>query len=198
MRRRFTILSLLVCIIAALALVSYGVYASLQQTFSVSNTIGFVASQDVYVALDCSISGSVQSNLTTPPSEYSSLEEYWNDIGVKHQVTFTEDMRGQNQNLSANPWIVRESLNFINGTTEIVYTIKVYNYSYKDLRVSFSSYVNDSQYIENEYSEPIIIDGYAQGEEASFKEVVLKTKVKDPAKGFKEEKNDFTLLFEVI
>lgn len=198
MRRRFTIFSILVCIITSLTIISYGVYASLQQTFSVSNTIGFVSSQEIYVALDCKISGSKQSNYTTPPDGYTTLDEYWDSIGITHRVNFSEDMRGQSQNLQAQPWELKESLQFVDGTTEIVYSLKIYNYSYKSIKVSFSEYVDNSQYIENEFSEPTIIAGYIPGEEAHFAEMELKTKVTNPSKGFKEERNDFKLLFEIV
>ena len=144
MRRRFIITSSIAIILFAVCLFGINVYAKMNQSFSISNTIAFEPSNDVYVSLDCSVSGCQQSNLITPPSRYGSIEEYRQAIGLVHTFEFEEGMRGPDfKNLFENDkWNIAESLTFVNASTPIVYQIVVYNYSLVAIRVSFVSFKN--------------------------------------------------------
>ena len=88
MRRRFIITSSIAIILFAVCLFGINVYAKMNQSFSISNTIAFEPSESVYVALDCSVSGCTQANLTTPPSGYESIEAYRQAIGLVRKVDF--------------------------------------------------------------------------------------------------------------
>ena len=70
MRRRIIIATTVLSMILCLSLLGYSVYAHLNQSFSISNTIGFNPSQNVYVSLECSVSGARQLQTTDIPDGY--------------------------------------------------------------------------------------------------------------------------------
>lgn len=199
-KRRFIIISSIASIVLCLSLIIVSVYASLNQTFSVSNIIGFKPSDMIYVSLDCSVSGARQSTLSQAPDGYSSLDEYQKIIGLVHKVEFDESMRGQPQDLESNDvsWNITESLDFLNAKTPIIYTIKVYNYSEQKIRVYITDYTsNDS--ISNVASNSVVIDGYTpnSSQQPSSGTVTLSTSVVNSAKSFKSEPNNFKVVFTI-
>ncbi len=202
MRRRFIITTSLAIILFALCLFGINVYASMNQSFSISNKIAFISDENIYLSLECSVSGCKQSaitDLSQIPDEYkdrcNSIEDYRELIGITHNETFTEDQR-ETQNLNNSKWEIKESLEFIDADTEIVYTIKITNYSFVPVKVSFSKYVTDSTAIKNTVTEVEKIDEYVLGQQAKSAEIKLTTKVKYSTKSFEDEPNDFSILVE--
>ncbi len=203
MRRRFIITSSIAIILFAVCLFGINVYAKMNQSFSISNTIAFEPSESVYVALDCSVSGCTQANLTTPPSGYESIEAYRQAIGLVRKVDFEESMRGQNSQSLLSDWNIAESLTFVNASTPIVYQIVVYNYSLVAIRVSFVSFKNNSEFISNTKSpdgeDGIVLQPYGgEGSQPDSKVITLTTRVKRVDVGFNDEPNDFTIKFDPI
>ena len=205
MRRRFIITSSIAIILFAVCLFGINVYAKMNQSFSISNTIAFEPSNDVYVSLNCSVSGCTQANLTTPPSGYESIEAYRQAIGLVHTFEFEEVMRGPDfKNLFENDkWNIAESLTFVNASTPIVYQIVVHNYSLVAIRVSFVSFKNDSEFISNTKSpdgeDGIVLQPYGgEGSQPDSKVITLTTRVKRVDVGFNDEPNDFTIKFDPI
>ena len=203
MRRRFIITSSIAIILFAVCLFGINVYAKMNQSFSISNTIAVEPSESVYVALDCSVSGCTQANLTTPPSGYESIEAYRQAIGLVRKVDFKESMRGQNSQSLLSDWNIAESLTFVNASTPIVYQIVVHNYSLVAIRVSFVSFKNNSEFISNTKSpdgeDGIVLQPYGgEGSQPDSKVITLTTRVKRVDVGFNDEPNDFTIKFDPI
>ena len=88
MRRSAIIFTTIVSMVLCVSLLAFSVYAHLTQTFSVSNTIGFSPADDVFVALECRISGASQTQLNNPPSGYDSVEDYLYAVGIYKDVEF--------------------------------------------------------------------------------------------------------------
>ncbi len=197
MRRSAIILTTIVSMVLCVSLLAFSVYAHLTQTFSVSNTIGFSPSENVYVGLECRISGATQTELKSAPSGYSSVEEYLYAVGIYKDVEFNEEMRGD-EGYSLGEWQIMESLEFASVTEPIVYTITVYNYSDKPILVSITDYIDDSQSIENEVSQPVEIEGYNRDGNPSSKQITLSTNVISSTSGFSDVVNDFTVTFETV
>ena len=198
MRRKLIIFSTLCLVLFSLAYFGYTVYASLNQTFSVANKIGFIPSGKIFVSIQCSVTGCVQSNFENPPTGYASMEEYWEAIGVTHSLEFDESMRDADfQDIESDDvaWKIKESLKFKDTATPIVYTVRVYNYSNLPIRVHVTDYVESSDYFINEASTSVRIEGYVYGEDPDFAEVTLKTYLKDNQKGagFSGEQNNFNI-----
>ena len=207
MRRRFIITSSIAIILFAVCLFGINVYAKMNQSFSISNTIAFEPSNDVYVSLNCSVSGCTQANLTTPPSGYESIEAYRQAIGLVHTFEFEEVMRGPDfKNLFENDkWNIAESLTFVNASTPIVYQIVVYNWSLVPIEVSFVDYIgydNDhvSEFIENTISPAngVRIEAYSGSGTPASQTITLTTKVKVSDRSFSDESNDFKINFNAI
>ena len=204
MRRRFIITSSIAIILFAVCLFGINVYAKMNQSFSISNTIAFEPSESVYVALDCSVSGCTQANLTTPPSGYESIEAYRQAIGLVRKVDFEESMRGQNSQSLLSDWNITESLTFVNASTPIVYQIVVYNWSLVPIEVSFADYIgfnnNVSEFIENTISpaNSVRIEAYDGSGTPASQTITLTTKVKMSDRSFSDESNDFTIKFDAI
>ncbi len=202
MRRRFIITSSIAIILFAVCLFGINVYAKMNQSFSISNTIAFEPSDSVYVALDCSVSGCQQANSTTPPSGYETVEDYKKAIGLVRKVEFEESMRGQNSQSLLTDWNIGESLSFINASTPIVYTIVVYNYSLVAIRVSFDTFKDNSEFISNTVSpdgEGIVLQPYqGEGSQPDSATITLTTRVKKVDVGFNDEPNDFSIKFESV
>ncbi len=198
MRRRIIIATTVLSMILCLSLLGYSVYAHLNQSFSISNTIGFNPSQNVYVSLECSVSGARQLQTTDIPDGYTSLDDYFEDMGFIHKEEFNSEDKILNKPQILQNWQIRESLEFIDFETPIVYTIRVYNYSDMAIKISVEDYVTSSNYFVNTPSEPVVIEGLKQGQEPSWKEITLTTNIKDRTNGFQEEKNDFKILLETV
>lgn len=209
MRRRFIITSSIAIILFAVCLFGINVYAKMNQSFSISNTIAFEpSSNDVYVSLDCSVSGCQQSNLTTPPSGYESIEKYRQAIGLVHTFKFKKEMRGPDfKNLFENDkWNIAESLTFVNASTPIVYQIVVYNWSSVPIEVSFADYIgcdkdHVSEFIENTISPAngVRIEAYdGVSDTPASQTITLTTRVKMSNRSFSDESNDFKINFNAI
>ena len=183
--------------VLCVSLLAFSVYAHLTQTFSVSNTIGFSPSENVYVGLECRISGATQTELKSAPSGYSSVEEYLYAVGIYKDVEFNEEMRGD-EGYSLGEWQIMESLEFASVTEPIVYTITVYNYSDKPILVSITDYIDDSQSIENEVSQPVEIEGYNRDGNPSSAQITLSTNVISSTSGFSDVVNDFIVTFTTV
>ena len=191
MHRSMIIMTTIISIMLCIAMIGFGVYANINQTYSISNTIGFNPSSDVYVELVCKVSGCKQTDISKPPEGYSSLGEYFADKGFTKHITFDESSRGTPQILP--DWNISESLEFINFQTPIVYSITVYNYSDREITVYFEEYVTTNDNFENEVTNPVKIVGYEDREsvEPASQTIVMQTKVKNHGGGFAGEKNDF-------
>ena len=202
MRRRFIVTSSIAIIVFAMCLIGINVYAKMNQSFSVQNTIGFVPSNNIYVALDCKVSGCKQANLTTVPqgSPYSTLDEYRNGIGISHKVEFDESIRGQDQGLAnpSNAWNITESLEFVNGETPIVYEIVVYNYSMIPISVQIEFENKTGENIVNVATKIDRLEGYIPGVAPNSATIRLTSTVKDNARGFDDEPNNFKVIFSQI
>lgn len=206
MRRRFIITSSIAIIIFAVCLFGINVYAKMNQSFSISNTIGFEPSSSIYVALDCKVSGCKQANLTTPPqgSQYSTIEEYRQALGLVHKVDFNESMRGEDSqewlDQEDNVWNITESLSFVDVSTPIVYEIVVYNYSFVPIRVTIEFENTSNSVITNSATTIERLDAYDIGNQASFETITLTTRVSynQREKGFSNEPNNFKVVFEPI
>ena len=185
MRRSAIIFTTIVSMVLCVSLLAFSVYAHLTQTFSVSNTIGFSPADDVFVALECRISGASQTQLNNPPSGYDSVEDYLYAVGIY-------------KNYSLGEWQILESLEFASVSQPIVYTITIYNYSDMSIRVSITDYVDDSDSISNVISDPIEIDGYNRDGNPSSAQITLTTTVNNSTAGFTDVENDFTVVFETI
>ena len=197
MRRSAIIFTTIVSMVLCVSLLAFSVYAHLTQTFSVSNTIGFSPADDVFVALECRISGASQTQLNDPPSGYDSVEDYLYAVGIYKDVEFDESMR-TDPNYSLGEWQILESLEFASVSQPIVYTITIYNYSDMSIRVSITNYVDDSDSISNAISDPIEIDGYNRDGNPSSAQITLTTTVNNSTAGFTDVENDFTVVFETI
>lgn len=202
MRRRFIITTSLAVILFAMCLFGINVYASMNQSFSISNKIVFNADENIYLTLECSVSGCKQSAITDIsqiPDEYktqcNNLDDYWELIGIKHKEEFS-GIRDGTSNINGGKWEIKESLDFIDANTEIVYTIKVTNYSYVPVKVSFSEYVTNSIYITNAVTTIDKLGEYVPGQEPKSAEITLTTRVKSSTRSFEEEKNDFKIFVE--
>ncbi len=158
MRRRFIIATTIISIILCLSLLGYSVYAHLNQSFSVSNTIGFNPSQNVYVSLECSVKGAKQLQITDIPDGYTSIEEYFEDMGFIHTEEFDIEDKKLNRTQVLQNWQIKESLKFIDYDTPIIYTIKVYNYSDMAIRISVSEYVTSTKFFINTPSKSLVIE----------------------------------------
>lgn len=195
MRRSVIVATSIISIVLCLCMLTYSVFANINQSFSVSNTIGFVSSEDIYVGLDCEVSGCEQAQLTTPPTGYSSLEEYRSSVGLVNKLTFDESQRGSKQVIG--DWSISESLKFVVYQTPIVYTIKIYNYSDQAIRVSFSDYVTDESIIVNTVSESVTIDAYeVRNGNPSFATITMTTRVALGSASFNQEPNNFVVVIE--
>ena len=196
MRRRLIILTTMLSIVLCIALFGYSVYASLNQSFSISNTIGFTPSQNVYVDLECRVSGIKQMQLEEVPEGYQSFEEYYLDKGFIHYETHSSEDKLINKPQVLNNWEIPESLVFVNEQTPIVYTIKVYNYSDMAITVRVAEYETNSEFFVNEPSSMVTIDGYVEGQEAKYATITLTTTVAKNAQGFSEKPNNFKIVME--
>lgn len=202
MRRKLIIVSTVLVMVFCLSLLAYNVYASLNQVFTISNTIGFVASQDLYVALDCSVSGAQQTDINNVPAGFESLEQYFTVMQFKKEIKFNESDRGSKQQLE--DWMVgdkdgysRESLLFKDEKTPIIYSIKVYNYSELKIKISISGTAQNNK-LDNEISSKngVEIDGYKFNGDPSFATITLTTSIKSGVDGFKDIDNSFKLIIE--
>lgn len=198
MRRSAIIFTTIVSMVLCVSLLAFSVYAHLTQTFSVSNTIGFNPDDNVYVALECRISGAVQTSMTNPPSGYDSVDDYLYAMGIYQDVGLDGSPKLGEEGCLVTEWNILESLDFASTTQPIVYTITVYNYSDMPIRVSISDYVTNSDHIVNQISEPVEIDGYQQDGNPSWGEIRLSTQVLNTASGFSDVENNFTVLFETV
>ena len=192
MRRSMIILTAIISIMLCIGMIGFGVYANINQSYSISNTIGFNPSSDVYVELVCKVTGCKQTDITVPPPGYSSIEEYFEDKGFTKHIKFDEATRGTPQILP--DWNILESLEFINYQTPILYSITVYNYSDREITVSFEDYDTTNPNYENTVPQPVTIASYderGEGADPDSKTVVLQTKVKNAGGGFTGERNDF-------
>ncbi len=197
MRRSAIIVTTIVSLVLCISLLAFSVYAHLTQTFSVSNTIGFVPSDNVYVALECRISGATQTSMSSVPDGYDTLEEYLFARGIYKDVDFDESMRGSSD-YTLSDWQILDSLQFASASTPIVYTITVYNYSDMDIRVNISTYVQDSQSITNVASQPVIIESYDREGNPASGQITLTTSVSQSSAGFEDVVNDFVVVFETV
>ena len=198
MRRRIIIATTVISMVLCLALLGYSVYAHLNQSFSISNTIGFNPSQNVYVSLDCSVSGAKQLQTTQIPDGYTSLDEYFEDMGFTHKEEFNSTDKELNKPQTLQNWQIKESLEFVDFETPIVYTIRVYNYSDMAIRVSISDYVKSTEFFINTPSNSVVIEGLKQGQEPSSAVITLTTKIAERTKGFNKENNDFKIVLEIV
>ncbi len=198
MRRRIIIATTVISMVLCLTLLGYGVYSHLNQSFSVSNTIGFNPSQNVYVSIECNVSGIQQMQSSIIPDGYTSLEEYYEDMGFIHKEEFNSQDKQLNKPQVLQNWTIRESLKFVDYETPIVYTIKVYNYSDMAIRVSVTDYVTATDYFVNTPSNYVDIPGIKEGQEPSYGTITLTTRVAERTNGFNEEKNDFKIAMETI
>lgn len=199
MRRSAIIFTTIVSMVLCVSLLAFSVYAHLTQTFSVSNTIGFNPNDNVYVALECRISGAVQTSMTNPPSGYDSVDDYLYAMGIYQDVGLDGSPLLGEEGCTVTEWNILESLDFASVTQPIVYTITVYNYSDMPIRVSIiSDYVTDSDHITNQVSDPVEIEGYQHDSKPSFAEIRLSTRVSDTTSGFSDVENNFTVLFETV
>ena len=196
MRRSAIIFTTIVSMVLCVSLLAFSVYAHLTQTFSVSNTIGFNPDDNVYVALECRISGAVQTSLTTPPRDYDSVEDYLYAVGIYQDVGRDGTPLLGEEGCTLTEWHILESLDFASVTQPIVYTITIYNYSDMPIRVSISDYLTNSEHIRNEVSEPVEIEGYKHDDNPSSAQVWLSTTIADTTSGFSDVQNNFTVLFE--
>ncbi len=198
MRRSAIIFTTIVSMMLCVSLLAFSVYAHLTQTFSITNTIGFRPAEDVYVGLECRISGASQTQLNSPPSGYDSIEDYFYAVGIYKDVEFDESMR-TDPNYSLGEWQILESLDFASVSSPIVYTITVYNYSDKPIRVSISDFENSPNVIQNEISNPVDIPAFAdRNSPPSSAEIRLSTSVINSTSSFYDLPNDFTIIFETI
>lgn len=206
MRRRFIITTSIALILFTVCLFGINVYASMTQNFSISSKIGFTADTDVRLALDCSVSGCKQSELTTPPSgsQYKTIEEWKEAVGITHTEKYEE---GVEQDWGNKSWKITETLDFIDYSTEIVYTIKITNYSTVDVKVKLTPETNSStdQLLErNRFynlgsgektldDNGFTIGAYNKNTQVKKEATVyLKVKVKDSTRSFTVD-NNFTL-----
>ena len=171
-------------------MIGFGVYANMNQTYSISNTIGFNPSSDVYVEIVCNVSGCKQTEIDKAPQGYESIEAYFEEKGFTKHIKFDESSRGTPQILP--DWNISESLEFINFQTPILYSITVYNYSDREITVVFEDYVTTNVNFENVVPQAVKIAGYDRdGSKPDNKTVVMQTKVKNAGGGFSGERNDF-------
>lgn len=197
MRRSVIIATTVICMMLCLSLIGFSVYAHLNQSFSVSNTIGFVSSQDIYVSLDCSVSGAKQTDIQAPPTGYNSVQEYYQDVGITKKVEFTEDMRlNASQNLGE--WEIEQNLTFVDAITPITYTIVVYNYSDLPIRVYITDYIQQNADITNQVSQSVTIPGYNRNNNPSSGIVKLTSTVSYGSFGFNSSSNNFLVVFETV
>lgn len=217
MRRRFIITTSVAIIMFAICLFGINVYASMQQSFSLSSRIGFKTNPDVCLGISCEVSDCKQANYTSPPSGsgYNDINKWREAVGIVHTEKFTEADRGS-QTLTG--WQITEPLEFVSYDTAIVYKIVIKNYSLmkvsvklsildeqdKDTGIKPSDFINNTAYVGNT---PITEDGFTLGayvpatsttsEIYSEATILLKTMVKDPSRSFTVE-NNFTLTIETI
>ena len=190
MHRSMIIMTTIISIMLCVAMIGFGVYANLNQTYSISNTIGFNPSADVYVEIVCQVSGCRQTEIKEPPQGYQSIEAYFEEKGFTKHITFDESTRGTPQVLP--DWNIAESLEFINFQTPILYSITIYNYSDREISVFLDEYVTNNVNFENVVPQAVRIAGYDRdGKNADSKTIVLQTKVKNAGGGFTGERNDF-------
>jgi len=86
------ILTAIISIMLCIGMIGFGVYANINQSYSISNTIGFNPSSDVYVELVCKVTGCKQTDITVPPPGYSSLEEYFEDKGFTKHIKLMKQL----------------------------------------------------------------------------------------------------------
>ena len=201
MRRRLIIASTLLLIILSFAIITYNVYASLNQAFSVRNTIRFRPDGEIYVDLNCRVKNCVQSDLTEPPTGYPTLEEYWNDIGLVHKVEYSEEMlsSGTQQNLQSaeNSWNITESLVFKNYDQAIIYSIDVKNYTGQAIIVEFKPTNATNPAVINICDKKLILKAFEPGKEPDTGTIEIITSVLDNSRTFKNEQNNFDIIFKI-
>lgn len=151
MRRKIVLSTTITTIVLALALFCFGVYASMTQQFSMTNTIGFTASTDVFTSFRGEISGAIQTDLTSPPQGYNTLEEYKNEKKLVYQELFEEAYRAEENRQTSFNWAIGEKLEFKNLRDPIIYMIEIKNYSEVKIKINLS-YVAVGEKIENTVS----------------------------------------------
>ena len=185
MKRKIVLSTTISTILLALAVFCFGVYASMLQQFSMTNTIGFTANASIFTAFHGEISGAEQTDLTSPPQGYQTLEEYKKDKQFVYDQRFEESER-TNENRETNfNWTIGEKLEFKPSLERIIYAITIENYSEVKIKVSLSFLANGQniensvscQILENQElpnkSEPQNITSYNSGQYVILDEYVI-------------------------
>ena len=217
MRRRFIITTSVALILFAICLFGINVYASMTQNFSLSSKIGFTA-PNVSLSLNCSVEGCKQSELTAPPSGsgYTDIDKWREAVGITHKEEYQE---GIEQDWKNKSWEIKETLDFIDYKTEIVYKIEIKNYTDVKVNVKLilddttdsSSGVKPSDFIERIVwygtdpdnlkevdDEGFLMSAYDKETKVNSENVIyLKTKVRESTRSFTVA-NNFTLQVEAV
>ena len=140
MRRKIILSTTIVSIAIALAIFCVGVYASMTQEFSMTNTIGFVSTSNVYFSFEGEISNCVQTqdDVWQESGAYQTKDEYLLAKGLKYVQEFKEEDRQDSTIPTSYIWTVSEPIEFIDDKTSIVYKFVLTNYSEVKTKLSLS------------------------------------------------------------
>ena len=95
----------------ALAVFCVGVYASMTQEFSMTNTIGFVSTNNVYFSFEGEISNCIQTqdDVWQESGAYQTKDEYLFAKGLKYAQKFKEADRLDSDLPTSYLWTITES-----------------------------------------------------------------------------------------
>lgn len=224
MRRKIILSTTIVSIAIALAIFCVGVYASMTQEFSMTNTIGFVSTSNVYFSFDGEISNCVQTqdDVWQESGAYQTKDEYLFAKGLKYSQKFKEEDRLNADLPTSYIWTITEPIEYIDSKTAIVYTFVLSNYSEVKTKLSLSFKQNgtniknqvvcnisnnarvssgNGEVIENYTGiQEIILDEYVVGQSEKPAQCVftITATVSGNIYGIFEEENNFTISAEKL
>ena len=140
MRRKIILSTTIMSIALALAVFCVGVYASMTQEFSMTNTIGFVSTNNVYFSFEGEISNCVQTqdDVWQESGAYQTKDEYLFAKGLKYSQKFKEADRLDADLPTSYLWTITEPIEYIDSQTAIVYTFVLSNYSEVKTKLTLS------------------------------------------------------------
>lgn len=196
MKRKFIVTTTVCSIVLAITMFCVGVYAAINQTFSIKNTIGFQPSSDINVSIYSQVTNCEQSEITEPPSGYATLDEYFYDRGIKYKH---EHNQIPSENIEILPWTIWDTLNFISYNEPIYYEIEIWNYSDCDIEISLENYLRNNNLFQNSVigDSLMTLKAFDINLGAEHKTLKLKTEIISRNQ-FVGTSNDFSVLLKSI
>lgn len=208
MKRKIILATTITSIVLALTVFCFGVYASMTQEFSISNTIGFVSSKNVYLSFMGEVQDCVQVERGVAPDGYNTMDEYKLDKGFVYEQLFDEADRGNSDYPSTFTWTIKEPAQFVSANTPIIYRVEIWNYSEVKVSIKLNFQQNNDK-ISNSAScrvigenttgtDEIVLNEYIEGQQPSKAEFILTTRVKFGSISSFTETNNFNFVSTAV